>query len=476
MPYRTTRRNFLHGGCAAAAAFWLRRAEAFAQGAPQAKRLLIIHHPVGTVRNNWVCQGTETNFTLSRILAPFEPVKQNMVILDGIDIIAKGVGGGHEQGTVTVMTGVRTKELYPGNGGDDPKAAGPSIDQILLKGSPSLQGPPIASLQVSCDDRVDVGEISTRRLSYSGVAAPLEPYLVPHLTYQRVFGTMVMGAPNASADALAKARMLKKSVLDFGLSDLAKLRTLAPSSERERLDSHESAIRELERTLDAAPMSAGSCGLTTAPPEIKPFVDAAGNHIGNGNYSTVDSKMGEQTTHEMIGKLHFEVVKAAFQCDLTRVVTFQWSPGTNHVAFAGFYPPDMNAVKMHHPLSHEFNNPDAPEFLTRIDAWYSERTSGFLQALAATKGVDGTALLDHTLVPYVTEVARADHTFNNTPFVVFGGAGTRLKQGGLLKKYNPKRTVNDMWLACAQMMDMPSLTKLGDSDMFTGPLDIVAPA
>jgi hypothetical protein len=30
---------------------------------------------------------------------------------------------------------------------------------------------------------------------------------------------------------------------------------------------------------------------------------------------------------------------------------------------------------MHHPLSHEFNSPDAPEFLTRIDTCYSERSS-----------------------------------------------------------------------------------------------------
>lgn len=474
MPYRTTRRNFLYGGAATALGFWLRRAEAFAQGAPPVKRFFVIHHPVGTVRNNWLCQGTETDFKLSRILAPFEPVKKHMVVLDGIDIVANGVGGGHEQGTVTVMTGVRTTELYPGNGGDDPKAAGPSIDQILLKGSTSLKGPPIASLQVSCDDRVDVAEVSTRRLSYSGVAAPMDPYLVPHLTYQRVFGTMVPGATDASADALAKARMLKKSVLDFGLSDLNKLRTLAPSSERERLDAHEDAIREMERTLDAAPMSADGCGITMPPPMLKPFVDAAGNRIGNGNYSTTDAKMGEQTTHEMIGKLHFEVIKAAFTCDLTRVVTFQWSPGTNHVAFAGMYPPDMNAVKMHHPLSHEFNNPDAPEFLTRIDTWYSERVSAFIQALEAAKGPDGLSLLENTLIPYVTEVARADHSFNNAPFVVFGGAGTKLKQGGVFKKYNPKRTPNDMWLACAQMMDMPSLTTLGPKDYYKGPLDIVA--
>ncbi|MET0387664.1 MAG: DUF1552 domain-containing protein [Polyangiales bacterium] len=471
MPYRTTRRNFLQGGCATAVAFWLRRSEAFAQGAASPKRFLVIHHPVGTVKRNWSCEGTETDFTLSRILAPFEPVKSHMVVLDGIDIVARGVGGGHEQGTVTVVTGVRTQSLYPGNGGDDPKAAGPSVDQIFLKTAPGLQGPPIASLQVSCDDRVDVGEISTRRLSYSGAEAPLDPYLIPSLTYERVFGTMLNGS--GSEDTLAKARMLKKSVLDFGLRDLAKLRTLAPSSEYERLDAHEAAIRELERTFDAAPTSATSCGLAMPPPEYKPFVDAAGNRIGNGNYRTVDADMGEEKIHEDIGRLHFAVVRAAFQCDLTRVVTFQWSPGTNHVAFQGFYPGDPAAVKMHHPLSHEFNNPDAPEFLTSIDTWYSQRTAALLQSLKDTPDVGGGTLLDNTLIPYITEVARADHSWQDAPFLVFGGAGVGLK-GNRLKKYNPRRPLNDLWLACAGALGAPEPKTLATEEMSTGPLDLFA--
>jgi hypothetical protein len=475
MPYRTTRRNFLKGSCATAVAFWLRRAEAFAQGAPSPKRFLVMHHPVGTVRDNWVCKGSETEFELSRILTPFEPLKNYMCILDGIDIVANGVGGGHEQGTVVMMTGVRTTELYPGNGGDDPKAAGPSVDQIFLKNAPGLMGTPIASLQVSCDDRVDVGEISTRRLSYSGAAAPLDPYLVPHLTYQRVFGSMMPtgGMPGATDEALAKARALKKSVLDFSLGDLAKLRALAPSSEYERLDAHEEAIRELERGFDAAgsPTATG-CVAPEAPPELKPFVDSQGNRIGNGNYQTSNGSVGEETTHEMIGRLHFSVIKAAFQCDLTRVVTFQWSPGTNHVAFAGFYPPDPAAIKMHHPLSHEFNNNQVPEFLTRIDTWYSEKTCSLLQSLQSTPDLSGGNLLDNTLVPYVTEVARADHSWDLAPFIVFGGPGTKL-QGGRYKKYNPARPVNDMWLACAKSLEVPNMTSLGNRDMYTGALDIL---
>jgi hypothetical protein len=472
--YATTRRNFITSGAAAGLCFWLRRAEAFAQGASSPKRLLIIHHPVGTVRSAWTCQGQEQNFTLSPILAPFEPLKSQLVVLDGIDIVAPGVGGGHEQGTVTVMTGLRTTELYPGNGGDDPKAAGPSIDQRFLAASKSLQGAPIASLQVSCDDRVDVGELSTRRLSYSGPAAPLEPYLVPHLTYQRVFGTLMpgQGQGGAATDQLSRARRLQKSVLDFSLGDLRKLRALAPRSEHERLDAHEAAVRELEAELDRSSSDPQGCGLTQAPATLEPFLDSAGNRIGNGTYSTDSAQRRDDETHAMIGRLHFDVIRAAFRCDLTRVVTFQWSPGTNHVSFQGMYPGEASSIKMHHPVSHQFNDRKATEFLVNVDTWYSTQTSALLQTLRDTPDVAGGTLLDNTLVPYVTEVARADHSFNDAPFLLLGGPGVRLKTG-TLKRYNPRRPVNDMWLACAQALDVPGLDKLGERDMYTGPLDIL---
>ena len=470
--YAMKRRNFL-AGSACAIGYWLTRAEAFAQGAPSPKRFLVIHHPVGTVRQNWVCTGSETDFQLSRILMPFAPVKSHMVVLDGMDIVARGVGGGHEQGTVTVMTGVRTRELYPGNGGDDPKAAGPSVDQRFLSLSPVLKGAPIASLQVSCDDRVDVGELSTRRLSYSGPAAPMAPYLVPHLTYERVFSGVMAGTGSANDEALRRARMLKKSVLDFSLRDLAKMRALAPKSEHERLDAHEEAVRAVEKELDVGQaVDPDSCTKPMMPPVLTPFNDSQANRIGNGNYSTTSARTSDEMLHEQIGTLHFAVIKAAFQCDLTRVVTFQWSPGTNHVSFKGLYPNEPDSIKMHHPLSHEFNNPQAPEFLTRADIWYSQRTSKFLEELLKTPDLAGGSLLDNTLVPYVTEVARADHSFNNAPFLVFGGKGVRV-QGNRLKKYNPRRPVNDMWLACAQALDVPGLTALGEQDMYTKPLDIL---
>jgi hypothetical protein len=75
---------------------------------------------------------------------------------------------------------------------------------------------------------------------------------------------------------------------------------------------------------------------------------------------------------------------------------------------------------MHHPDSHDPSTADVREFLTKIDPWYSERTSELLQSLLATPDIGGGNLLDNTFVPYVTEVARADHSFGDAPFVVFG--------------------------------------------------------
>jgi hypothetical protein len=471
MPYRTRRRNFLIGATATGFAFWLQRFEAYAQGAPPPKRLLVIHHPVGTIKANWTCQGTETDFTLSRILKPFEPIKSHMVVLDGMDIVATGVGGGHEQGTVVLVTGTRTKTLYPGNGGDDPKAEAMSVDQRLLKESTLLQGTPIESLQVSCDDRVDVAEVSTRRLSYSAPAAPMEPYLVPRQTYTRVFGSLMPGM-TGSADALLQARKLKRSVLDFGLRDLQKLRTLAPSAEWERLDAHADAIRALETELDATMEMPMDCGLGDEPEEITPFTDSSANRIGNGSYSTTESRVRDDEIHAKIGKLHFAVIRAAFQCDLTRVVTFQWSPGTNHVSFQGQYPNQPSSIKMHHPLSHDTQDPNVPEFLTNVDTWYSSRTAELLQSLLDTKEADGSSILDNTFVPYITEVARADHSWTDAPFLVFGGTGVGLV-GNRKKKYSPRRPVNDLWLAAAKALGATNVTTLGDNDMYTGPLDIL---
>jgi hypothetical protein len=466
MSYKFKRRSFLQSiGAAAGLASFLRGLEQAEAQALAPQRILFYQRPVGTVPQNWFPAGNGADYEPSRILQQFTPLRDRMVVFEDIRLPSNSsVGGGHERGTVLMLTGVRTTRLYPGNGGDDPIAEGPSFDQLLVAGSPALQGTAIASLQLAADNRADTPEVSTRHMSYSGAQAPLRPYYQPSDAYQRVFGTLMPGGPTANNLAtLERARAQKRSVLDFALKDLARLQTLAPASQRPQLDMHAAAIREVETEFDATPLDPVSCGVPTAPPVINVSTRTdpyGGTHV---------VPQRDDQVHSNIGALHMAVIKAAFACDLTRVVTYQWSPGTNHVSFGDLWPPNPTLFKVHHTTSHDPGTPDQAEFLTRVEEFYASRASAFLQDLAATPELTGGgSILDNTLVPYITEVAERNHSWTRMPFLMFGGLGLvggrrwDNGNGGL-------RMSNDLWMAIAERFGMPGFT-LGDNDQHTTPI------
>src|SRR5260370_3721787 len=187
-----------------------------------------------------------------------------MVMVDGVNVIAasqeSGSDGGqnpHEGGLVAIMTGVPALGKI---GQQDHSAGGPSIDQLLLAQSPVLGGPTQAkptkfgSLQLAADIRSDRDEVAPRVLSYlpphagqtdTGMARkPLYPEPQPLNVFNRVFGGSLPTGTN-SAQLLAQ----KKSVLDCMRSDLARMQTLVPSSERDRLVAHSDAIAQLEASI-----------------------------------------------------------------------------------------------------------------------------------------------------------------------------------------------------------------------------------
>jgi hypothetical protein len=492
--YRIKRRNFLSSvGGAAGLYAMLRNAEVSAAGASSPARLLVYHHPVGTIRNDWLCSGSGTDFTLSKILAPFEGLKSDMVVLDGLDLYMGNAGGGHERGTVIMSTGCPTRYTRAGQREtDDPCADGPSVDQLLLTKATALQGAPIKSLQALCDDRIDFQEISTRCLSYDYTRksvqtvqagtqqenTPMRPTLRPYDLYQRVFSNVMPGGGDPS---LAAARAAKKSVLDFSLRELARIRTLAPSTSRDVLDAHEAAIRDLEAELDGM-VDPTTCMLPEPPSTtLQGGIDDGEDHddYGDPRGTTADHEL-----HKQVAEAHLAVIRAAFACDLTRVVTFQYSPGTNHVSFQGFYPDNPSGIFMHHPVSHQVFDDDMEatsnripqvDFLVNVEIWYNQITAAFLSSLksgASSTDVFGNALLDHTLVPYVTEVARSTHAYDPMPVVLFGGKSLGIS-GGQFLRFNG-RPHNDLWLTLASALGV-SVEQLAGEKILTGPYDDVLP-
>jgi len=484
MSYRVHRRRFLAGvGGALGLHAILNNLEAGAAGATPPPRFLMMHWPVGTVRYNFVPSGGRTDYTMSRILQPFEDagLRDDVSIIYGLTHqgIDAGGGGGHEAGTPMTSTGANC----PGtrrNGGepDDASAGGPSWDQILLNRVPELQRPGSGYVNAICDARVDSLETSTQCLSYGYTTRsvtserpvaggqieeniPLLPTLSPIQLYTNLFsGFMPGGGTPGNTEALRRALLARKSVLDYASNELVNLRSLSPASERSKLELHEQAIRSVEMQLTAqledgvSPM----CTIPDAPPD-----SLRGETGSRFDYNNPETSEPDDELHAEIGRAHMAIIRAAFQCDIIRVATFQWSPGTNHVSFGGLYPGNANAVYMHHPLSHRITNRDhvmgsAPsgefgdivEFLTEVHTWYNRHIAELLNTLKTAEDVFGGNVLDHTVVPCITEVAETTHSRSPMPALIAGGRALGMQGGQYVNFEDRPRNHNDLWVTVAQ--------------------------
>lgn len=523
--YKMKRRSFLQacGGSAALLAPLLRSIEARAQGVKAPLRLLIVHHPLGAAPGlaTWrpSASATTTNFTLPLESAPFEAagLKPYMSMIDGLNVVfgtrdaSTNTGQNtHEGGIAIMMTGVPVLGRV---GTQDHIAGGASIDQLLLANSPVLGGPgqkdatAFGSLHLAADVRSDRDEVAPRTLSYGPTNSgqtdlnkmrnPLTIDTDPLNVYKRFGGAGMTG--NDAATILAQ----KKSVLDYLRGDLARMQTLVPASEKDRLDAHATAITQLESTLQLTYGSTSTGGgVCTAPAMPANFNQVSGKQSAN-NVSTdlpgVDYYVPNMPTshpHLDLGLTHLSLIKTAFACDYARVATFMWSAGTNWVVFPGTFQGSTIAGNLqstpHHPPSHTSDAATAG-WLNQINTFYSNATATALQGFVNQPDVDGGKLIDNTIVVYLTEVARAwDHNQQNMPLIVFGGKNTGVKNGTFLKVTggslqqqtggSGNRPFNDLWLALMQQfgVDGSVLTKgidgvkyssgVAGAPLYTGPL------
>ncbi|MEZ0312458.1 MAG: DUF1552 domain-containing protein [Myxococcota bacterium] len=444
-----------------------RRASAAEAAIP--RRFLVWSQPNGTVLDNWrpISGVSERDFSLSRILAPFERHKADMLVVQNLE--QKSSYGHHY---ISGLTGRPANDyVYP-----NLKAQGISLDQYMANAWRDQT--PIPSLELGVT--IDGGRDTTACVSWAGVERPMPPESNPFAVYARLFGN---GVP-AQDDPLAARRIARRaSVIDSVKDQVARLNAKLGTDDRAVLDNYLESVRAIERELGELRERQNAC----AAPDIGADPSTPGQEpwwMKNDNAPAVM-------------RLQSRLAAAAFACDLTRIVTLTIWPSGGGFRFYGFLDGVSGSTDLHgHSHNVEVGN---REPLTRIDIWHAQQLALLLDDFKSYLMPDGKTLLHHALVmsnneygpngsvdylpihPVLGERAALSHYTRMMPYVFFGQAGGELDTGRNLECALPSDDVfsladglgqhhNRLLVSILNVFGFPDTT-FGDPSFDQGALD-----
>jgi len=445
--FRLGRRTVLKGvGSIAIALPWLeimrRGRRARAAAAPPA-RFLAVYQPGGTVLSKWTPTGTEADFVLSPILAPFQPVKDKILVFSGIDM-KSAVGEQRQSGIIAWLTGsVQTTPVSSTSFSKD----GPSIDQVLAPRLSAGKRKQSLYMAVRWGTGKSHGRLSPMNISNFEVAAPYRP-MMPSLDPAAIWQDL-FGAPPAGAGAW------DKSMLDFVDRRYVKLAARLGAADRQRLDEHLTRLRDLERRVAA--------NARCVAPVV---VDTSDYNPTSGLNSADDGSIKDLATDAAIpkvGKLMMDMLVMAFACDITGAGTLQWSDTEAKHTF-----PWLGLFE--HYAFYQNDGGYQPVQCEAIATWYSTQHAYLVQELAKVD-MGGHSLLDETVVFFGSERQDpANYSKANMPFVLAGGNGS-LRTGRWLKYAS--RSHNELLVALLNLFG-DSRTTFGTAQYSTGALTNLA--
>lgn len=407
--------------------------------APTPKRLVVMFSPNGTLPDEfWPDQfGPDTPLVLKPMLEPLQPLRQQMVMLKGVNNQIRGDGDNHMRGMSCLLTAT---ELNPGNiqgGSDTPAgwAGGISIDQEIRNYFQSRDETRtrFGSLEfgVAVPNRAD----PWTRMCYAGDDQPIAPVDDPGQMFQKIYG----GTQDRESVA---------SVLDYVLDDLRGVSTRLSPEDRALLEEHMERVHQLERDIEVANSQRE---LVHPEPDIDPEIELV-------NDNTPD-----------ISRMQIDLLVSSLANDMARVASLQYMRSVGMARMRW-----LDVQEGHHSLSHEpDNNEQAHAKLKRINTWFAGELAYLAQRLADTPepgGVGGN-MLDNTQIVWVNELGKGNsHTLADIPFVLIGG-GAGFKPNRALDFGGAAH--NRLWLALAHGLGHKDLRTFGTQHHCTdGPLDL----
>jgi Protein of unknown function (DUF1552) len=417
----------------------LKSLSASAQNMAVPKRVVLFFTPHGTLFDRWRPTVANGDFTLQNILAPLQPFKNKISVIDGLGLNSVGPGAPHTRGPAALFTGAPLS-----NDGTFPRSdcsggcnfgwnTGISVDQEIANRLGAVT--PYKSIEFGVSSG---GGFPGAHISYAGPAKPMIPRQDARQAYADLFSSRLQ----SEAD---RTRKLKRrlSILSGVNQDLTRVKSSVAHADWQKLSAQADSLSEIERGLNFA---VSQCTIPTAP-AMKPVSDS--------DYKAW--QLGRQT----------ELLAASLACGLTRVASLQFRVGENDGGTDGIYS-WLGQTQEHHLTSHD-GSAAAQTRLEAIYTWYAKSFADLLLKLDSYPEADGT-LLDHTMVIWGTELGNAiNHSIDNIPFVVAGGGKAGLKMNQYLR-LPPGGFNSRLLVSMMHFMGHTDVQTFGSADNGTGPL------
>jgi hypothetical protein len=402
------------------------------------RRLVFVYVPNGVHMQAWRPETAGADYVMPATLQPLEPFRDSLLVLSGLvhdKARANGDGpGDHARASASFLTGCQPKKTD----GTSIKA-GVSADQVAAARLGTATR--LRSLEIGIEGGAQSGQCDSgyacaysSNLSWATPHTPVPKETDPRLVFDRLFRD---GDENETPEGRAARLKRRGSILDWVRDDARALEKQLGAADKRKLDEYTTAVRELERRVEASAAGTGSGVPDSARPASAP------------------------ATYEEHVKLLSDLLVLALKTDTTRIATFSYANEGSNRSYAFLGVPDG-----HHDISHHGNDADKVKKIQLVNRFHVEQFAYLLAKLREAKEGDGDVLANSMIV-YGSGISDGNrHNHDDLPILLAGRGGGRIASGRHVQFARETPAAN-LFVTLLEKLDIP-LGRHGDS---TGKLD-----
>lgn len=437
MPNRTkksdnpiSRRTVLRGAGVTMALPWMGSLPCFADTAAAAefpKRFGVIFMGNGVNEDHWGSEGSGAEMTLSKTLAPLEPLKHKINVIHGL-FQKRATGQGiHPAQTGCLLSGATIQKGAI-------IRAGITVDQMLANriGQETAQ----SSIVLACEQpmtgyhETNFSMAYSSHISWQSPDSPVPNEVYPSLAWDNLFEN--------------RGSLRNMSILDRVKDDASALTKQISSNDKAKLDEYLTSVREVEKRVDSMRKNKGKAE-ELAKQKNRPVFSM--DRPANG--------LPEDLRDH--ARLMCDIIAIAFQTDKTRVATLLLARD-----LSAMYYPFLSVKDGHHAASHN-NTSDGYE---RISRFHLSQLAYLAQKLDGMPEGNGT-VLDNSCLMFLSNMwIGRKHDNTRLPLVLAGGLGGTLQTGrtlDYLQAGDENRKLCSLYLSIMDRMGV-KLDKFGDAE------------